>query len=224
MNISVIILSGGRSVRMGQDKARLMLKKEDFLNTLAEEFSADPRERTAQTPGHTGAGERSSLQECMVITQVLISAAHEGDYADLGLPVLPDEHQGIGPIEGIRQGLRFAQEEYVFVCAVDMPFVKRQMAVHLTELISDKYDAYVYRADGRVFPTCAIYHRSLLPVIEDQIRNGRCCLRDFLDSVRTGYADIEESMFRKEVLMNINTPEQYRAAHHFCRMRENCGN
>ncbi len=244
MNISVVILSGGRSVRMGQDKARLILNRKDFVSTLAGELSADQCQQPAnqslqsadysqhaasqslqradysqqsadqrpqllQTSDCQPSERHESLSEHSAITQVMISAAHEDDYADLGLQVLSDEHQGIGPIEGIRQGLRFASEEYVFVCAVDMPFVQRKMALYLAGLITEEYQAYVYRAEGRVFPTCAIYHRSVLPVIESLIRQERYRLREILDSVHTRYVDMDENMFGRDALMNVNTPEEY---------------
>ena len=99
---SVAILAGGKSTRMGQDKALLKLNNERFIDRLAREF-----------------------RPC---GEVFLSAAHPGDYADVGLHVVADEHQEIGPIEGIRQALIYAHKDYVFVCAADMPFLKKEMA------------------------------------------------------------------------------------------------
>ncbi len=194
MNISAMILTGGKSSRMGQDKARLIQNGESFLEHLIVEMAV------SASPGRT------------VITELFLSAAREGDYADTGLPVVPDEHQGIGPIEGIRRGLIFAREEYLFVCAVDMPFVRREMVDYLAGLVSPEYDAYVFREESRIYPVCAIYHRRVLLQIDKMIRESRYRLRDLLSRVRTRYVDAAGEIFGDHPFMNINTPEEYHQA------------
>ncbi|MBR1471241.1 MAG: molybdopterin-guanine dinucleotide biosynthesis protein B [Lachnospiraceae bacterium] len=181
---SAVILAGGKSTRMGQDKALLKLNNERFIDRLAREFS-----------------------DC---GEVLLSAAHAGDYADAGLRVVADEHQGIGPIEGIRQALLHAREEYVFVCAADMPFVRREMADYLAEFISSDHDVYVVRDEKRLHPLCAIYHKSVLPVIEALIGKGDYRLVDILNAVRTKVVELKYSCFDSKTVKNINTREEYR--------------
>lgn len=185
MNISAMILSGGKSSRMGQDKASLKWNQTSMIEHLANELKCDR------------------------ISEVFISAAHEGDYAKTGLPVVADEHEGIGPLEGIRRGLLYAKEEYLFVCAVDMPFVSGKTALSLTERVCPEYNAYVFREGGRIHPVCAIYHKSVLPVIEMLIRDGNYKISELLDRVQTFYVDLEESGLDKKNLVNVNTPEEY---------------
>ena len=182
---SVAILAGGKSTRMGQDKALLKLNNERFIDQLAREF-----------------------RPC---GEVFLSAAHAGDYADVGLTVVVDEHKEIGPIEGIRQALIYAHKDYVFVCAADMPFLKKEMAEYLAEFISSDYDAYVFQDEKRCHPLCAIYHKSVLPVIEAQIAKGQYRLVDILQAVRTKYVSLEYSCFDAKTVRNINTRDEYRA-------------
>ena len=182
---SVAILAGGKSTRMGRDKARLTLNDARFIDRLASEFSS--------------------------CGDVFISAAHEGDYADVGLPVAADENQGIGPMEGIRQALLRAREDYVFVCATDMPFLKRAAADYLAEFISSDHDAWVFTGAGRVHPLCAIYRKSLLSVVEANIAAGRYRLTNILSGARTKYVPLELSSLDRRMLENVNTPEEYRA-------------
>ena len=185
MDLSAAILAGGQSVRMGRDKAFLELDRQRFIDHLIRELS--------------GLGE------------VMISAAHKGDYAECGLRVAADEHRGIGPIEGIRQSLRFSACDHVFICAVDTPFVRKEMALYLAEFISSDYDAYVFRDEDRVHPLCGIYSRTALPVIRDMIAEGSYRLTDLLSRIRTKYVDIGTSCFGRETLRNINTPDDYHA-------------
>ena len=183
---SAAILAGGKSSRMGRDKALLTLNGERFIDILAREFSA--------------------------CGDVFVSAAHPGDYADAGLPVIADAHPEIGPIEGIRQALLHAREDWVFVCATDMPFLQKAAADYLAEFISSDCDACVFAEGGRLHPLCALYHKSVLPVVEGLIRQRRYRLSDILSSVRTKYVRLETSCFDGRILRNINTPGEYRAA------------
>ncbi len=185
LKYSVAILAGGKSTRMGQDKALLKLNNERFIDRLAKEF--------------------------LPCGEVFLSTAHPGDYADVGLRVVADEHKEIGPIEGIRQALIFSKRDYVFVCAADMPFLKKEMADYLAEFISSDYDAYVFTDEKRMHPLCAIYHKSVLPVIEELIAKGKYRLAEILYAVRTKFVSLEYSCFDTKTVRNINTREEYRA-------------
>lgn len=185
MYLLAVILAGGQSERMGRDKALLKLKEHRFIDHLVREFSG--------------------------LCRVMISAAHGDDYAGCGVPVIADEHNGIGPIEGIRQSLRCSPSDHVFVCAVDTPFVRRDMMQYLAEFISSDYDAFVFREEERVHPLCGIYSRAALPVIEDMIGEGEYRLTKLLSRIRTKYVDIRTSCFDRSTLRNINTPDDYLA-------------
>lgn len=185
VKFSAAILAGGKSTRMGQDKALLKLNNERFIDRLISEFSG--------------------------CDEVFISVAHKGDYSDTGIPSVVDENSEIGPIEGIRQSLIFAGNDYVFVCAADMPFLRKGLAEYLAEFISSDYDAYVIRDEKRIQPLCAIYHKSLLPIIEEQIANGKYRLVDVLSRVRVKYVDLTKSCFETKIVKNINTRDEYAA-------------
>lgn len=183
MKLSAGILAGGKSSRMGQNKALLTIDNERFLNRIAGELGA--------------------------FDEVLLSVAKKGDYAEYDMPRFADEHQNIGPIEGIYQLVKHAKNEYVFVCAVDMPFVSAKLVSYMAEFISSDYDAYVMMDEDHVHPLCAIYSKAMLPVIEELITNGHRRLMDILNLVRTKYIKLENSCFDKKVVRNINTREEY---------------
>lgn len=182
-NIGIGVLAGGKSNRMGQDKALLKIEGQRFLDRICEELGG--------------------------FSQVLISVAGKGLYEDTGFQVVYDEHQNIGPIEGICQVLAHADEEYIFICAADMPFIKKELVSYMTEFISSDYDCYCMMDEDHIHPLCAIYSKKMLSVIRQQIEKGQYRLMDLLNAVRTKYIRLETSCFDKRVIKNINTRQEY---------------
>lgn len=96
MKLSVGILAGGKSSRMGQDKVLLKLKQKSFLDILINEFSD--------------------------FDELIISLDYLNRYKELSCKKVEDSIKDIGPIEGIRQILKESKNKYNFICAADMPF------------------------------------------------------------------------------------------------------
>ena len=180
---SIGILAGGKSTRMGQNKALMEFQNETMIGRISREFKDYP--------------------------EVLISAAERGLYEAPGVRVVYDEADSIGPIEGIRRLLSEAKGEYVFVCAADMPFVNREIAEYLAEFISSDYDCYVVTDEDRVHPLLAIYSKRILTVIENLIRRGKYRLMEILNAVRTKYISLEHTDFDKRVTRNVNTRDEF---------------
>ncbi len=183
MNISTGILAGGKSTRMGKNKALLTINEQRFIDKIA--------------------GELGSFSE------VLISAAEKGVYEDTGLCVVYDAHKDIGPLEGIYQLLQAAQEEYVFICAADMPFITKELVSYLTEFICSDYDCYVLADEEHIHPLCGIYSKKMLAQVRACIEGGNYRLMKLLNSVRTKYIKLEYTAFDKKVVKNINTKAEY---------------
>ena len=180
---AVGILAGGKSTRMGQNKALMEFQNETMIGRISREFS--------------GLGE------------VLVSASSRGIYEVEGLRVVYDVEKEIGPIEGIRQLVKASSEEYIFICAADMPFVNTDIANYLAEFISSDHDCYVVVDEDHVHPLCAIYSKKILPVIEELIREGKYRLMELLNRVRTKYISLEHTDFDRRVLRNVNTKDEF---------------
>ncbi len=183
INYSVGVLAGGKSSRMGQNKALMEFNNETMIGRILKEFKGS--------------------------CEVLVSAAQRGIYEADGLTVVYDEHESIGPIEGIRRVLLSASEEYVFVCAADMPFVNRDIADYIAEFVSSDYDCYVVTDGERIHPLCAIYSKKVLPVIEELISRGRYRLTDILNAVRTRQVSLKHTDFDARVVKNVNTKDEF---------------
>lgn len=184
--ISIGIVAGGKSSRMGSSKALLELNGKSFLKSVYDELK--------------GSGN------------VLISVAKKGDYSDLCLDAtfVYDEHKEIGAIEGIYQILKNARTEYVFICASDMPLINKDVVDYLSEFICSDYDCYVTVSEDRIHPLCAIYSKKLLPLIEKHIADGKYRLMDILRDARTKYISLEKSAIDVKVVKNINTKDLYK--------------
>ena len=182
---SVGILAGGKSTRMGQNKALMEFQNETMIARISRQLK--------------GCG----------VSEVLVSASQKGLYETPGVRVVYDEADSIGPIEGIRQLIRHSGEEYIFICAADMPFVDREIAEYLAEFISSDYDCYVVTDEDRVHPLCAIYSKSVLPVIEELIREKKYRLVEILNRVRTKYISLKHTDFDKNIVRNVNTRDEF---------------
>lgn len=183
VNISTGILAGGKSTRMGKNKALLTVNEQRFIDKIANELSG--------------------------FSEVLISAAEKGVYEDMGLRVVYDAHQDIGPLEGIYQILNAASEEYVFICAADMPFITKELVSYMTEFVCSDYDCYVLTDEKHIHPLCGIYSKKMLAQVRACIESGNYRLMRLLDSVRTKYIQLEYTAFDKKVVKNINTKAEY---------------
>jgi molybdopterin-guanine dinucleotide biosynthesis protein A len=168
---------------MGRDKALLKLNRQTFIGHLAQELSG--------------------------CREVFISSCIERDYSAAGLQVLVDERKDVGPMEGIRQALRHASTNHVFVCAVDMPFIRRDMVEYLANRISSEDDACVFRDGERIHPLCGIYSSTALPFMERLMAAERHRMMELLSLMQTKYVDISSAGFARRMLSNINTPEDY---------------
>jgi len=135
MSFSAVILAGGRSSRMGRDKAFLEFRGELLL----------------------------ALQIALVrdigASEVFISGRPEVDYSAFHGPVLLDESSNLGPIAGITAALKMIHCPLLLVLAVDMPYIT---AVFLKQILSECHDGMgaVPISGEFIEPLAAFYPKS----------------------------------------------------------------
>ena len=142
--------------------------------------------------------------------EVLVCVDEKSKYENMGFELIEDVHKNIGPIEGIYQALLHAKNDYVFVCATDMPFVKKEIVKYLEEFISSDYDCYVLKEGEKLHPLCAIYSKRIIPYLKKLIDDKKYKLINIYDMARTKYIDISLTCFDRKIVKNINTKEEYR--------------
>ena len=182
-SISVGILAGGNSSRMGTNKALLRFGNHTVIERIIAEFCDD--------------------------YEVMISAAQSETYSFLNLPVVCDENKSIGPIEGIRRLLIVSKNNFVFVCATDMPFVDKELVNYLASFIRSDTDCCVLTVGGIAEPLCSIYSKKVIPIIEKLIEQGHYRPRKIYNFCSVQYIPLETSGLNPSIAQNMNTPENY---------------
>jgi molybdopterin-guanine dinucleotide biosynthesis protein A len=199
--ISALILAGGRSSRMGQDKAWLEL-------------------------GGMPLVEHAARRVMPLVDELLFSTNQAEPFEPLlrRLPIraqlVGDEIPGAGPLAGIAGGLGAASFDLVLVLAVDMPFAQPELLSHMAVLAAD-YQAVVPKIpnaiSGEVIaePLHAFYRRSCLASISAHLQAGDRRVVSFLADVRTCWIPPEEvAHFDPNFISfrNLNTPEDWHLA------------
>lgn len=103
---------------------------------------------------------------------IVIAANDPQPFAHLGLPVIPDEAAGQGPLAGVAAALGHAHADYVLAVAGDMPYLDARAVDALVERAGPDVDAVVPFVGGYVEPLFALYSRRALRVIRARIDRG----------------------------------------------------
>jgi len=195
--ISCAILAGGKNIRMdGQNKAFLTTQSQTFIERL--------------------------LNELKDFDEVMISCANLEDYKNFNIKLVEDEIKDIGPLGGIYSCLKQARNEHLFICAVDMPGIKKELIHFMLQFISSDYDAYIIKTDTKAHTVCAIYRKTLLTAMENSISNKKYVILNPLDQGNVKYISLKYSCFSDDIVYNINTSDEL-AKYNDIDKSTNCG-
>jgi molybdopterin-guanine dinucleotide biosynthesis protein B/molybdopterin-guanine dinucleotide biosynthesis protein len=179
-DVAGALLAGGRSTRMGADKALL-------------DFAGEPLWRR---------GQRALASR---FSRVLV-AGDRPDLATPELPCYPDRYPG-SALGGLATALAHAGRDWVCVLPCDLPYPSPAL---LTTLLAHRAgaQAVVPRTPRGSEPLVACYHRDCLPVILDQLERGRFRLTDLLARFTTRFLGPEDlPPGWRRALRNLNAPE-----------------
>jgi molybdenum cofactor guanylyltransferase len=184
-DITGIILVGGKSRRMGRDKAFLKVSGVPIFERVLEVFG--------KCFGH-----------------VLLVGDHEERFAGYGLTVLPDIYPG-SSLGGLYTGLHHAATEYIFVSSCDIPFPNAEVVRYLLSLRTG-FDAVVLATAEGYEPLFALYSKSCLATIKAQLDSGDFCAYAYYPQIKVRYVSYEELAHLDldgKAFLNVNTPEEF---------------
>ena len=191
--ITGVVLAGGRSRRMGRDKAQIVWNSGTLLSHALQVLQS-------------------------VAAKVFVVGPTQP--RTLGTEIIADEFPGCGPMAGIHAALKHTATDWNFVLAVDLPLVSSELVSFIASTSEANALAVVPRVGKHLQPLCAAYHRRLLPEVERAIVGDDLSVHRLLERVSTGMMEkrsvtkiIEEKEivrhgFLPEMLANVNTPEE----------------
>jgi len=183
--IGFLLLSGGRSKRMGSHKALLEINGRTLLNTVAL------------------AGE--------AFEERILSANDPAIPTPQGYIRCEDIYPGCGPMAGIHAALAKTDCDALVVAPCDAPYYSRELAEYLASQYDPELNALVLLDDeGRAQPLSGVYSKSCLPVLEQHLKTDRLKIMRMLEDMRIKKMVLPNHL-NSAVFENLNTPEDMAA-------------
>lgn len=184
-NMSAIILAGGNSLRMGENKAFIQIDGTPIITRIY-----------------------SLLKE--LFREVIIVTNEKHLFKDFEASIRTDLLPDKGALGGLYTGVFFSTFDYSFCVACDMPFIKKSLVQFLIRNTKDE-DAIVPRTRDGLQPLHAIYSKRCLDAMKRVIDRGKYKIIDFYDLVNVKIIDEADFLHLdplKESFINVNTPEE----------------
>jgi len=182
---SLVILAGGLSRRMGQDKGTLRAGDGTLIEHLARRLGP-------------------------VVDETIVAGGSFAASLDR-VRVVADHRPGLGPLAGMLAGFAAAKYRHVWVVGCDLPDVEPALGGLLLAL-SGEYEAVVPRPDREPEGVCALYLRELAPRIAAMLEAGERSIKSLLDRSAVRYVASDELRSvdpERRSFRNINTPADY---------------
>jgi molybdopterin-guanine dinucleotide biosynthesis protein A len=182
--ITGIILAGGKSSRMGQDKSMMMFHGRPLiLNAI------------------------NIIQD--FCDRVVISSDNPA-HGFTGCEIWPDEFPVQAPMSGICTCIRRSFTAWNIILSCDMPLVEPALFRHLIGECGD-YDVVIPVHRLGLEPLCGLYNRSAVPLLESSMAIGQYSMQRLIHSANHKLIRIEPELdyYREDMFVNINTWEDY---------------
>ena len=153
MNITGIILSGGKSTRMGTDKGLIPFNGKPMIETVIDHM----------------------LPLC---NQLLISTNNQ-EYQKFGFEMIADDYENMGPIAGILSSFPHAKNERILLISCDLPNASTSFLAQLIFLAKD-FDITLPVSDGLTQPLCGVYSKKIIDQLKLLVLNGETKLQNLV--------------------------------------------
>ncbi len=183
-----IILAGGKSSRMQQDKALLKFREKFFFEILYDRLKD-------------------------FCTKVIISTNNpEVKINAVNCVSVPDIIKNAGPGGGIYSALDASETEKNLIVSVDTPFVPKELFDFLIKANRQDFVVTVISEGETLHPLIGIYSKKFTDILFSELNSGNKKIRDIIRKVPYNIADIKkESFYNGLILKNINTQAEYNA-------------
>ncbi|MDD5406290.1 MAG: molybdenum cofactor guanylyltransferase MobA [Sulfurovaceae bacterium] len=181
---TAVIFAGGKSSRMGRDKALLPFG------------------------GYSSLSEYQYEKFAEIFKTVYISVKH--DKFDFSPPLITDRYEQSSPLVGLISIFETINENEVFILSVDSPMIDRGVIEQLYQFASSSSDADVVIAKSPqgIEPLCGIYRRSIMPLAKEFFELNNHKLTALLSKSKSVYKSFDSN----EPFLNLNHPDEYERA------------
>ncbi|RUM47803.1 MAG: molybdenum cofactor guanylyltransferase [Hydrogenothermus sp.] len=193
MSLSCIVLAGGKSKRMGKDKAFLDFKGKPFLRHILEKLS--------------------EISDNIVV----IVNKDFSNYSGIieGFPqvsLVKDLFPYEGPLNGVISAKNYVKHEKVLISTCDIPVISTELIKYLAGKI-EGYDMVLPIVNEKRQPFNTVYKKNSLEIAENIFKNGNRSLMKWIDNLKKVVINENEiKNFKNAIYMyqSINTPEDYK--------------
>ena len=192
-DVTGIILSGGKSSRMGTNKSLLKIGDNTVIEIMVRLMKS-------------------------LFQNVIISTNSEEEYSFLDCPMVADIHRNAGPLAGIHSTLLKSTTEKNFIISCDVPLMSREMIEYFVEYKTEE-PILISRAAGYLQPLVGIYKKRLLPLIEKILSENEnksdemkkhLSLHALIDKTDTEIIDVTTLPFYSDKLFfNLNNKDDF---------------
>ncbi|MDX2511428.1 MAG: molybdenum cofactor guanylyltransferase [Desulfobacterales bacterium] len=183
LNANAIIMAGGKSTRMGQDKSFLQLSGKTLIEHIYSQLNGN-------------------------FNDVLVSAGEKNRHENRGgWQVIFDKKSGEGPLMGILSSLEHSDREMNFIVACDIPDIPLFFVRRMVSMADDSDCVIPVNENGRLESLFGVYKKSMINPIREALAMGERRIRDVFDKVKVNYVKLDNSM----CLKNLNTMSDYQA-------------
>lgn len=181
--VTGIILSGGKSSRMGTEKGLVEYKGKALI-------------------------EYSINALCSVCDELVISSGNDC-YSYLNIPIVGDEIENCGPIGGIYSCMKAIPSDIYLVISCDVPNVTAQLFANLLNVLNQNEAVIPVDDNGKQQPLVACYASDCFTIFESELQEGKFKMMKLLSKLNVRYYPISKELNFKSanLFFNANTPE-----------------
>jgi molybdopterin-guanine dinucleotide biosynthesis protein A len=184
--MTIIILAGGKSLRLGRSKALQIIEGKTLIQWMIDRLTT-------------------------LSTEIIIATAHGEAIpcsSAVKMKTVADTYPGKGPLVGIYSGLIASSTSRAIVVGCDTPFLSVGLLEYMTQICST-FDVVVPRINNKLEPLCAVYSKHCASSIQSLLEQDELRIRKLFSMVKVKYIEEDEiNRFDPEHLsfFNINSP------------------
>ena len=194
---SCIILCGGKSSRMGQDKGSMIIQDKPMIKHIL------------STLNH-------HINEVIIVLNDKDRIARYGEFIDpedydYKLAFVEDKIKDKGPLPGIMTGLGEIRSDYALVLPCDSPYVSASYINTIFEEIDNDCQAIVpYHDEANKLKTSeplhSIYNKNIIPEIENLLSDDILHIKGLIEKIDAKFVLIDNKKIEKKEFRNLNRP------------------